>query len=274
MQLSDIRKELIALENDNSHYLLKQDKIEIVGEYSKIYTYLSESLSLNNVNDINIDYFDIFDSFLDFKYKKLKGCSFNTKLEKMPNSTVLEKIIKNSYRVAIIIRNAKQHHITINKDSKYLIIDNKERNCYLRILIQSEVLLKRLLLNYCYLLICGYSDRYCEEILTKIYNDFIIGIEVLRYNKETFHYKNFSENIFNASRRFLLCDCNYFLDDDKNLNINIANTFINNKDYPINLCIKLNKSVFIYPIELLKENKKIEKDELEKFIFKGETCKI
>lgn len=271
MKLSDIKNKLIELKNDNLHYLLKHDKIEITGEYSKIHSHFCDSISLNKINELDIDYFGIFDSFLDCKYKDLQGENFNKKLEKLPTSTILEQIIKNSYRIAIIIRNAKQHHIPIVKDSKYLTIDNKVRNCYLKISIQSEFLLKSLLLNYCYLLIYGYSIRYCEEILSKIYNDLIIGIEALKYNNKDFSYKDFPSNIFNSSRRFFLCNCNYALDNDKKLEINISDTFMNNKDYPLDLYIKYNNSIFIYPIELLKKDKIIEEDELENFIFNGDS---
>lgn len=46
---------------------------------------------------------------------------------------------------------------------------------------------------------------------------------------------------------------------------------MNNKDYPLDLYIKYNNSIFIYPIELLKKDKIIEEDELENFIFNGDS---
>lgn len=87
----------------------------------------------------NILIFTVFDGYLENKYHLTEGETFRKHYECLPESTSIEKITKNCYRIMKIIRNAIQHNISnVKYDSGKYDIEYYYKNTLYRLQISSN----------------------------------------------------------------------------------------------------------------------------------------
>ena len=273
MTISEIRQIIHRLREENTtlHMLINFDEININGKESQIISHMNEFIGLDADRFLKIeDYFDILDSYIDTQNPSMTGLGFHKKYKLLPEKTTLDKVIKNTYLVEKIIRNAAVHHQQIAKEKGLISLDYKDKqgNTFVLQIMQSAFeLLNKLICNYIYLREFGYSAAYCGVLLTPMYNravDEILKIEagdISRVDKVS--YKNGCSRI--SFRRYI-CRKIPFEVQEKSLQILIDDSFIEDKENtPIDFELIYEKKLYVVPVEELNQNKRIAFENLQKF---------
>lgn len=133
----------------------------------------------------NLLLFTVFDGYLENKCKLVEGASFREHYNNLPESTNLEIISKNCYRVIKIIRNAIQHNLSsVIFDQGNYEISYKYKNTQYELFLSSTGVenLYTLIMNIIQGRISGINSKYhtnghYEGIICTQYDELIKGIK-------------------------------------------------------------------------------------------------
>lgn len=279
MTIDEIRQAMQRQREENTalHILISFDEININGRESQIISYMNEFLGFAADRFLGIEnYFDILDSYIDYQNPSMAGWGFHKKYKALPEKTNLDKVIKSTYLVEKIIRNAAVHHQKITKEKGLILLGYKDKqgNAFILQIMQSAYeLLNKLICNYIYLLESGYSTAYCELVLAPMYNLAIEGILKIEADDtvsvEKVSCKNGCSRIL--CRRYICRKIPFYVQGNS-LQIDIDDSFVEDKEStPIDFELIYEGKLYVVPIEELNQNKTIAFEELKNFAKKDST---
>lgn len=203
-------------------------------------------------------FFTIFDGYLGNKCKLVEGASFREHYNNLPESTNLEIISKNCYRVIKIIRNAIQHNLSsVNFNQGNYEISYKYKNTQYELSLSSTAAenLRTLIINIIQGRISGMNSEYhtnghYEGIICTQYDELTKGIKKIADDITT-DLINVSLNKLGAIVRYPVENPIIIAEDEDNITfrhliINSINNESNNQYYSIDYIYK----EFLMPQEI------------------------
>ncbi|WP_140048544.1 hypothetical protein [Thioflexithrix psekupsensis] len=211
--------------------------------------------------------FDLLDSYIENEYPDdVNGKSFHVKYEKLPETTALEKMVKNIYRILTIYRNAFVHHrssIQDNGSRTSLEFTHLSKNYKLEISNSSLKEIDSFVMTYL-LRIVDYSDLYVECLLLGRHDFIVSGIA-------SFQYGDIGELISVPSGDKIGFNTRYnhsIEEDGIDVSGDPVKFLIEIQDkarFPTDIIVTLNNDKYAVPTEMLSEEKTISRSLFEKF---------
>lgn len=260
-----IENGLKFLKQTNFKLLIPEYATISIQDDKKIVNFCTEDkINQNNIEKIQlfkiITIFALFDFFIDLKSPNTLGKSFKAKYQNLPSSNDAEIILKQTFRLAKIIRNSFIHNLSnLQQLEDPLTIDYTFNNTNFKLTISDHGLTLFNSIIYLFLSEINGEKEYFSGLIRSMYND--MKSEISQFQDE------FGSTLSNTTNGIKL---GYGARDTllnpiytNNENNIICKNIVNVKNLGnLDLFIKIDGEDFLIPSEALDENKSITLSEI------------
>ncbi|MDV8157607.1 hypothetical protein ACG907_12470 [Acinetobacter bereziniae] len=224
-----------------------------------------DKINQSNIEKIQlfkiIAMFALFDLFIDLKNPNTAGDSFKKKYENLPSSSDAEIILKETFRIAKIIRNASIHNLSsLQQIDQTLLINYSFNNTNFNLEISEKGLTLFHSIIYLYISEINGDKEYFIGLIRAMYNDMKDEIESIQDEFGSILNSISNEIKLGYNIRDTLLNPIYTIDNTKVTFTNILNVKNLGK---LDLFIKLNNNIYLIPSEALDKNKTITLSEIK-----------
>lgn len=255
------------------------NKVELSGDKKTVFLELTDYIGQTRLEDnlifSSMIFFTLVDTYVDIQYPYLEGYSFKQKYLKLPKTNDKEIIIKETYRILKIIRNATIHSrnsIILNNEN-ILIVDYINERSQRATNFKLSISKYGLELIYTLIFLCLNQDKYCDfhqlGILRTLYDDILYSISKISDDINRPSLISISNEIrLERNVRYVIMNPDYTVDTTKGLLIINKPQF---QEGAIDYIIDNESDNYIIPDEALNEEGVVVISEMGKWILEKDS---
>lgn len=239
-------------------YIISRNVATIKESCISLKVNISESIFSSEDKPLS-EFFSFFDAIIDSEYPSLYGKTFHKKYDGLPSDTLLQKIMRETYRIMTVYRNADIHHsndISAPSDSGEVRVAYK--NCktdfLLRISEKGLKCLKQIVLNSAEFSKHSYSKTYIGHLLFPIYKA-LTEKHIKEFNDTKGDLEFLDSNIvLSFEKRNVVYDTDYTFENNKIHITNVDESFFCDRASNLDFHVNINDVKYIVPVEAFDED--------------------